>query len=111
MMHSYNSMEDISVLMEREETITKIDNIIRILLHSDSGKEDDSEEMLTLKNAIDKEDRPKLAILFEDMVVLLKDDPDNKNKIKEMWNKVMNGYGHIRPIFEILESVKDIYFS
>lgn len=106
MMHSYNSIEDISVFMEREETITKIDNIIRILLHSDSGKEDNSEEMLTLKNAIDKEDRPKLASLFEDMVVLLKDDPDNKNKIKEIWNKVMNGYGHIRPIFEILESVK-----
>ena len=97
--------------MEPGETITKIDNTIRILLHLDSEKENDSEEMLTLKNAIDKEDRPKLAILFEDMVVLLKDDPDNKNKIKEMWNKVMNGYGHIRPIFEILESVKDIYFS
>jgi hypothetical protein len=97
--------------MEREETITKIDNIIRILLRSDSGKEDNSEEILNLKNAIDKEDRPKLAILFEDMVVLLKDDPDNKSKIKEMWNKVMNGYGHIRPIFEILQSVKNIYFS
>jgi hypothetical protein len=109
MMHSYNSMKDISVFMEREETITKIDNLIRMLLHLDSGKENDSEEMLTLKNAIDKEDRPKLAILFEEMVVLLKDDPDNKSKIKEMWNKVMNGYGHIKPISEILESVKQYF--
>ena len=95
--------------MEREETITKIDNIIRMLLHLDSGKEKDSEEMLTLKNAIDNEDRPKLAILFEEMVVLLKDDPDNKSKIKEIWNKVMNGYGHIKPISEILESVKQYF--
>ena len=109
MMHSYNSMKYISVFMEREETITKIDNIIRMLLHLDSGKENDSEEMLTLKNAIDKEDRPKLAILFEEMVVLLKADPDNKSKIKEMWNKVMNGYGHIKPISEILESVKQYF--
>ena len=104
-------MKDISLFMEREETITKIDNITRMLLHLDSGKEKDSEEMLTLKNAIDNEDRPKLAILFEEMVVLLKDDPDNKSKIKEMWNKVMNGYGHIRHIFEILESVKNIFLS
>jgi len=92
--------------MEPGETITKIDNTIRILLHLDSEKENDSEEMLTLKNAIDKEDRPKLAILLEDMVILLKDDPDNKSKIKEMWNKVMNGYGHIKPVSEILETVK-----
>jgi hypothetical protein len=31
------------------------------------------------------------------MVVLLRDDQDNKNKIKETWNKIMNGYGHISP--------------
>jgi hypothetical protein len=99
-------MEDTSMSMEPGETITKIDNTIRILLHLDSEKENDSEEMLTLKNAIDKEDRPKLAILLEDMVILLKDDPDNKSKIKEMWNKVMNGYGHIKPVSEILELVK-----
>jgi hypothetical protein len=99
-------MEDTSMSMEPGETITKIDNTIRILLHLDSEKENDSEEMLTLKNAIDKEDRPKLAILLEDMVILLKDDPDNKSKIKEMWNKVMNGYGHIKPVSEILETVK-----
>src|SRR5690242_9355457 len=98
-------MEDTSMSMEPGETITKIDNTIRILLHLDSEKENDSEEMLTLKNAIDKEDRPKLAILLEDMVILLKDDPDNKSKIKEMWNKVMNGYGHIKPVSEILETV------
>ena len=95
--------------MEREGTITKIDNIIRILLHSDSGKEDDSEEMLALKNAIDKEDRPKLVNLLEDVVVLLKDDPDNKRKIKEMWNKIMSGYGHIKPISEILKSVNEYF--
>ena len=98
-------MENMSMFMDPEETMTRIDNTIRVLSHLDSPHESNSDETLSLKNAVDKEDRPKLANLLEDIVVLLKDDPDNKSKIKEMWNKIMNGYGHIRPISEILESV------
>jgi hypothetical protein len=109
-MHSYNSKENVSVFMNQEETITRIDNIIRVLSHLDSTQESNSEESLNLKNSVDKEDRPKLANLLEDMVVLLKDDPDNKNKIKETWNKIMNGYGHIKPISEILESAKKYFY-
>lgn len=109
-MYSYNSKENVSVSMNQEETIVRIDNIIRVLSHLDSTQESNSEESLNLKNAVDKEDRPKLANLLEDMVVLLKDDPDNKNKIKETWNKIMNGYGHIKPISEILKSVKKYFY-
>jgi hypothetical protein len=43
------------------------------------------------------------------MVVLLRNDPDNKRKINETWNKMRNGYGHIKPISEILESVKEYF--
>lgn len=107
-MHSYNSMENMSS-MNQEETITSIDNIIRVLSHLDSTQESNSEQTLDLKNAVDKEDRPKLENLLEDMVILLKDDPDNKGKIKQMWNKIMNGYGHVKPISEILESVKKYF--
>jgi hypothetical protein len=93
---------------QKEEAISRVDNIIRVLSHLDSTDDDksNSEETLKLKNEIDKEDRLKLVNLFEDIVVLLRDDPDNKSKIKELWNKIMDGYGHIKPISEILESVK-----
>ncbi len=95
--------------MDHEETMSRIDNIIRVLSHLDSTDESNSEETLKLKNEIDKEDKLKLANLFEDMVVLLRNDPDNKSKIKELWNKIMHGYGHIKPISEILESVKKYF--
>ena len=95
---------------QKEETVSRIDNIIRVLSHLDStDNESNSEETLKLKNEIDKEDRLKLANLFEDMVILLRDDPDNKSKTKELWNRVMNGYGHIGPISEILQSVKKYF--
>jgi gamma-glutamyl phosphate reductase len=109
MKHSYNSMKNMSVFMDREETMERIDNTIRVLSHLDSPHESNSEETLSLKNAIDKEDRPKLVNLLEDVVVLLRDDPDNKSKIKERWNKIMSGYGHIKPISEILESVNEYF--
>jgi hypothetical protein len=97
------------MFMDREDTITRIDNIIRVLSHLDSTNESNSVETLNLKNAVDKEDRPKLEALLEDLIVLLKDDPDNKSKIKDLRNKIMNGYGHIKPISEILESVKEYF--
>ena len=95
--------------MEQEESIQRIDNVIRVLSHLDSTDESNSEKTLKLKNEIDKEDRLKLASLLEDMVIFLRDDPDNKDKIKEIWNKIMHSYGHIKPISEILESVKKYF--
>lgn len=91
--------------MEREETISKIDNIIRVLSHLSSTQNKNSEARM-LKNEIDKEDEVKLMNLFEDMIVLLKDDPDNKKMIREIWNRIMNGYGHIPIVSQILKSVE-----
>jgi len=48
---------------QKEETVSRIDNIIRVLSHLDSiDNESNSEETLKLKNEIDKEDRLKLRI-------------------------------------------------
>ena len=66
-------MENKSMFMDREETIRRIDNFIRALSHLDSTHEGNSVE-LNLKNAVDKEDIPKLEDLLEDLVVLLRDD-------------------------------------
>jgi hypothetical protein len=92
--------------VEKEETASKIDNIIRELSHLSSTQGKSSEESQILKKEIDKEDEMKLANLFEDMVVLLKDDPENKNMIRGIWNRIMNGYGHVPVIAQILKSVE-----
>jgi hypothetical protein len=92
--------------VEKEEILSKIDNIIRELSHLSSARGKSSEESQILKKEIDKEDEMKLANLFEDLVVLLKDDPENKNKIREIWNRIMNGYGHVPVISEILKAVE-----
>jgi hypothetical protein len=104
--------------MESEALIERIDIIIRILLSSSrsAGKsqtgDDDmnsDDEILKFKDKIEEEDKPKLAALLEDLVVLLKDDPDNKRDIRQICNKIMNGYGHLKPISEILATVKSNY--
>jgi hypothetical protein len=95
--------------VEREDTISKVDNIIRVLSHLSSTQGNKSEESYALKNEVDKEDELKLTNLFEDMIVLLKDDPDNKTMIKEILNKIMNNYGHIRVISQILKSVEKAF--
>jgi hypothetical protein len=99
--------------MEREQVIKKVDILIRELLHSGSKTTTDennnaSEETNKLKYEIEEEDKVKLANLFEDLIVLLKDDPDNKNEIKKLWNRIMDGYGHVKPVSEILGSIKSL---
>ena len=97
--------------MDREQVIKRIDIVIRELLHSSSksetdNKNDNYEEAVKLRNGIEEEDKVKLANLLEDLIVLLKDDPDNKTDIKKSWNKIMDGYGHVKPVSEVLELVK-----
>jgi hypothetical protein len=91
--------------VDRQDIISNIDNIIRELSHLDSAQEKSSESQI-LKKEIDKDDELKLQSLFEDMLVLLKDDPENKGKIRPIWNRIMNGYGHIAQISQILKSVE-----
>lgn len=97
------------ISVEKEETVSKIDNIIRELSHLSLTQGKSSEESQILKKEIDKEDEMKLANLFEDMVVLLKDDPENKKMIRDLWNRIMNGYGHVQVISQILKSVEESF--
>ena len=100
--------------MEREQVIKKVDILIRELLHSgskttaDENNNNASEDTNKLKYEIEEEDKVKLANLFEDLIVLLKDDPDNKSEIKKLWNRIMDGYGHVKPVSEILASIKSL---
>jgi len=94
--------------VERQDILSNIDKIIRELSHLNSGQEKSSESQI-LQKEIDKDDELKLLGLFEDMLVLLKDDPENKSKIRAIWNRIMNGYGHIAVISQILKSVESSF--
>ncbi|HKR57902.1 MAG TPA: hypothetical protein VJR67_03445 [Candidatus Nitrosopolaris sp.] len=91
--------------MERDEIIRRIEIIIRGMLEP-SAKIDLSSEIKSALNEVDEDDKPKLANLLEDLIVLLKDDPENRAGIKKLWNKITDGYGHISPISDVLASVK-----
>jgi hypothetical protein len=94
--------------MKKQEIVANIDVIIRELSHSNSSQERNSEQSQIL-NGVDKDDEMKLLNLLEDIVVLLRDDPENKGKIRTIWNRIMNGYGHIAQISQILKSVEGSY--
>ncbi|MFZ0510005.1 MAG: hypothetical protein WAM14_00235 [Candidatus Nitrosopolaris sp.] len=91
--------------MERDEIIKRIDIITRGLLQPDN-EIDASSEINSIRKEVEEEDKPKLAALLEDLIVLLKDDPENRAKIEGIWNRLMDGYGHIKPMPEVLRSVK-----
>jgi hypothetical protein len=89
--------------MERDEIIKKIDILIRGISQP-STKINGSSEIVRAE--VEEEDKPKLGALLEDLIVLLKDDPENRGKIKGTVGRLMDGYGHIKPISELLGSVK-----
>ena len=91
--------------MERDEIIKRIDIITRGLSQP-SNETDGSSEINIVRKEVEEEDKPKLAALLEDLIVMLKDDPENRAKIKEIWGRLMDGYGHIKPVSEVLGSVK-----
>lgn len=91
--------------MERDEIIKRIDVITRGLSQA-SNQINESSEINRIRKEVEEEDKPKLAALLEDLIVLLKDDPENRAKIKGVWGRIMDGYGHIEPLSEVLGSVK-----
>ena len=89
-----------------DETISKIDSMIRVLSKaSPHGSILDQGDVEAL-NGVESEDQLKLAARLEDMIVFLKDEPDNKRKILESHDAIMDGFGHINPIRDSLEAVK-----
>jgi len=95
--------------MDRDSTLQKIDEIIRTL--SSSKKQPailTSDEIKSIQN-VDSEDKSKLANRLEDLVVLLRDDPDNKQKIKDARMLAFDEFGHVSPVRDVLESVKSLF--
>ncbi len=94
-----------------DETISKIDSMIRVLSKaSPHGNILDQDDIKAL-NGVESEDQLKLADRLEDMIVFLKDEPDNKRKILEVHDLTMDEFGHVEPVREILESVKAYFLS
>lgn len=105
---TYHTAYMISREEERKNVIKRIDLIVRALFQS---KTNGSKDMQKIKDEVEQDDKPKLAELLEDMLVLLKDDPDNRLKIKEKLNRIWDGYGHIKPLSEVVDQVKKCYLE
>lgn len=94
-----------------DETISKIDSVIRVLSKSaPRGSILDQNDVDALTKVY-PEDQLKLADRLEDLIVFLKDEPDNKRKIMESHDLIMDEFGHINPIRESLESVKSYFLK
>lgn len=94
-----------------DETISKIDSMIRVLSKAaPHGNILDQDDIKAL-NAVDAEDQLKLAGILEDLIVLLKDEPDNKRKILESHDLLMDEFGHVDPVREALDSVKSYFLK
>ena len=95
---------------QQSELIKRIDSIVRSLSQSKSETRI-SEDIQKIREDVEEDDKPRLAALLEDIIVLLKDDPQNTVRIKEKLNRIWDGYGHIKPLSEIIDQIKKYYLS
>ena len=95
---------------QQENLIKRIDSIVRSLSQSKSGTRV-SDDIQKIKDDVEQDDKPRLAALLEDIIVLLKDDPQNTVRIKEKLNRIWDGYGHIKPLSEIIDQIRKYYLS
>ncbi len=94
-----------------DETISKVESMIRVLSKAaPHGNTLEQDEIKSL-NEIESEDQPKLADRLEDMIVLLKDEPDNKRKILEIHDTIMDEFGHVRPVHDTLDAIKTYFLN
>jgi len=93
-------------LLDRETTIQKIDEIIRTLSKSKKQSTVLTADEIKSIQGVDKEDQLKLADRLEDLVVLLRDDPDNKKKIRETRQIAFDEFGHVSPVWDVLKSIE-----
>jgi hypothetical protein len=99
--------------MSQEDSLKRIDLLIRALSQSKQSAIAgmSPEDISSLRGGIDADDRTRVIDLLEDLAVLLRDDPGNKGKIRTDTNKIMNGFGHIKPISDAINSVKAGFLS
>ena len=96
-------------LLDKDTTILKIDEIIRTLSTSKKLSTVLTSDEIKSIQSVDKEDQSKLADRLEDLVVLLRDDPDNKRKIRETRQLTFDEFGHVKPVWEVLKSVESLF--
>lgn len=94
-----------------DETISKIDSVIRVLSKSTPHNNLIDQNDITALNEIEEEDKPKLADRLEEMIVLLKEEPDNKRKILELHDTTKDEFGHVQPVFDVLDSIKGFFLD
>ena len=95
--------------MDKDSTLQKIDEIIRTLSSSKKQPVILTADEIKSIQSVDSEDKSKLANRLEDLVVLLRDDPDNKQKIKDARMLAFDEFGHVSPVRDVLESVKSLF--
>lgn len=96
-------------LLDKDATIQKIDEIIRTLSKSKKQSTILTSDEIKSIQGVDKEDQSKLANRLEDLVILLRDDPDNKKKIRESRQIAFDEFGHVRPVWDVLKSVESLF--
>ena len=95
--------------MDKENTIKKIDEIIKTLSKSKKPFTILTADEIKSIQDVDKEDQTKLADRLEDLVVLLRDDPDNKKGIREKRQIAFDEFGHVGPVWDVLKSVESLF--
>lgn len=93
------------------ETISKIDSIIRVLSKSKPHGDLLDQNEINRLNKVEEDDKPKLADRLEELIMLLKDEPDNTNKIREIHGTTMDEFGHIMPVSDVLNAVKEFILN
>ncbi|MDE1725419.1 MAG: hypothetical protein KGH76_05945 [Thaumarchaeota archaeon] len=95
--------------MDKDSTIKKIDEIIMVLSKSKKQPTILTQDEVKAIQGVFGEDQQKLANRLEDLVVLLRDDPDNKRKIRETRQTAFDEFGHVPPVWSVLKSVESLF--
>jgi type IV secretory pathway VirB4 component len=95
--------------LDKDTTIQKIDEIIMTLSKSKKQSVLLTPDEVKAIQSVYGEDQQKLANRLEDLVVLLRDDPDNKKGIRDARQVTFNEFGHVPPVWSVLKSVESLY--
>lgn len=95
--------------MDKDTTIRKIDEIIMTLSKSKKQPVLLTPDEVKSIQSVYGTDQQKLANRLEDLVVLLRDDPDNKRGIRDTRQIAFKEFGHVPPVWSVLKSVESLY--
>ena len=96
-------------MLDKDSTIKKIDEIIMVLSKSKKQPSILTQDEVKAIQGVFGEDQQKLANRLEDLVVLLRDDPDNKRGIRDARQVAFDEFGHVPPVWNVLKSVESLF--